>query len=102
VAVAALPVVEPDEPDTLPVTLPVRLPVKVPAIAPVPVMVGSAIVGLVPKTAAPVPVSSVKAPRRFVLDGLCKAPRRFVESVYWLYQLQHQLHRVLLLLQYGY
>ena len=31
VAVAALPVVEPDEPETLPVTLPVRLPSKVPA-----------------------------------------------------------------------
>jgi len=40
VAVAAFPVVEPDEPETLPVTLPVRFPVNVPAIAPVPVMVG--------------------------------------------------------------
>ena len=40
VAVAAFPVVDPEEPDTLPVTLPVILPVNVPAIAPVPVIVG--------------------------------------------------------------
>ena len=72
VAVAALPVVEPDVPLTLPVTLPVMLPVNVPAIAPVPVIVGLSIVGLVPKTAAPEPVSSVSAPRRFVLDGVAR------------------------------
>jgi hypothetical protein len=41
VAVAALPVVEPEEPDTFPVTLPVRLPEKVPVT--VPVKVGLAI-----------------------------------------------------------
>jgi hypothetical protein len=48
------------------------LPVNVPAIAPVPVMVGLESVGLVPKTAAPEPVSSVSAPRRFALDGVAR------------------------------
>lgn len=36
----------------------------------VPVIVGLAIVGLVPKTAAPDPVSSVSALARFALDGV--------------------------------
>ena len=40
VAVAALPVHEPDDPETFPVTSPVKPPVNVPAIAPVPVIVG--------------------------------------------------------------
>ena len=70
VAVAALPVAEPAVPLTLPVTLPVRFPVNVPAIAPVPVMVGLEIVGLVANTFAPVPVSSVRAAARFALDGV--------------------------------
>ena len=43
VAVAALPVQEPDEPDILPVTSPV----KTPAIAPAPVIVGAVNVLLV-------------------------------------------------------
>ena len=47
VAVAALPVVEPDDPLTFPVTSPVRFPVKAPAITPVPVIVGDVNVLLV-------------------------------------------------------
>ena len=45
-------------------------PVNVPAIVPAPVIVGAEIVGLVPNTAAPEPVSSVKAAARLALDGV--------------------------------
>src|SRR5206468_3398783 len=43
-----------------------------------PVIAGVAIVGLVPKTAAPVPVSSVRAASRFADDGV---PRKVATPV---------------------